>query len=162
VLSPTDKKNFRFEITRFCLVAEKYEARWSYTQQRPFTGLGAPPSGWHHDDCSSYCSLAFYWAGHMSGHGIADPLDEHYSGWGNTGTALAYLDAHKAPLDKYRIGDMAIYGTASNTKHMVVCRKAGDRDSSIWSSFGEESGPEPHSLHYRSDFVGAYRHPALL
>jgi len=161
-LSPTDKRQFREEIADFCALAESYEARWHYTQARPYSGLGKAPQTFHQDDCSSYCALIFYWAAPHTGVKVSDPLDMHYSGWGNTNTAYAYLKAHKAPLDKYRIGDMAIYGSASNTKHMTICRKSGDRSTSIWSSFGQEAGPLATKLNYRSDLVGAYRHPALL
>jgi hypothetical protein len=161
-LEPNQKLAFRQEVVAFCKLAEQYEARWHYTQRRPYTGLGTAPQTWHSDDCSSYCALVFWWAGHHTGVSVADPLGYHYSGWGNTGSALSYLKSHNAPVDKYRIGDMAIYGTASNTKHMMVCRKAGTSSTSVWSSFGQEAGPEQHGLHYRSDLVGAYRHPALL
>src|SRR5947209_6834542 len=89
-LAPNDKKAFRQELARFCLVAEKYRGRWSYTEQRPYTGLGEAPSGWHYDDCSAYVALAYYWAGRMAGHGVADPLGEHFTGWGNTETAHAF------------------------------------------------------------------------
>lgn len=162
VLTPTQKKNFRAEIVEFCKLAEQYESRWHYTQARPYTGLGIAPQTFHQDDCSSYCALVFYWAAHHTGVKASDPLDYHFSGYGNTQSAIDYLDAHKAPLDKYRIGDMAIYGSRSNTKHMTVCRKAGTGAASVWSSFGSEGGPDARSLHYRTDLVGVYRHPALL
>jgi hypothetical protein len=162
VLTPTQKKRFREEIVSFTKLAEQYEERWSYTQDRPYSGLGAAPQTWHHDDCSSYCALVFYWAMKHTGVKASDPLDYHYSGYGNTQSAIDYLDAHNAPKDKYRVGDMAIYGSRSNTKHMTICRKSGTGASAIWSSFGQQAGPEPHPLHYRNDLVGVYRHPALL
>ncbi len=59
---------------------------------------------------------------------------------------------------------MAIYGHASDTVHMTVCRKAGTGQSAIWSSFGQEAGPEarqPVSYH-PSPLLGVFRHPALL
>lgn len=162
-LSPTAKKEFRIELAAYCKLAEQYEARWHYSQRRPYTGLGAAPQTYHVNDCSGYVALCFYWAGRHSGHTVHDPLDEHYSGWGYTGTSITYLDAHKAPVDKYRIGDVAFYGTShSNTTHMTVCRKAGTSETSVWSSFGQEAGPQPVKLHYRRDLLGAYRHPALL
>jgi hypothetical protein len=161
-LSPNNKERFREEIADYCALAESYQERWHYSQRRPYTGLGVAPQSWHLDDCSSYCSLVFWWAGHHTGHPVADPLGFHYAGWGNTGSALKYLYDHHAPRDKYRIGDMAIYGTESNTKHMTVCRMEGPAVSALWSSFGREGGPEPHGLHYRDDLVGVYRHPALL
>lgn len=158
------KKAFRTQLVRYCLVAEKYEHLWHYTQQRPYTGLHTPASDTHYNDCSSYVAIAFYKAGRNSGHPIADPLGYHYSGWGYTGTAYSYLKAHHAPVDKYRVGDIAIYGSASNTVHMTVCRKAGTSATAVWSSFGQEAGPEPrHPVTYHpSPLLGVFRHPALL
>jgi hypothetical protein len=163
-LTPNAKKEFRAQLVRYCVVAEKYEAKWHYTQQRPYTGLGAPASDTHFNDCSSYVAIAFYKAGRNSGHPIADPLGMHYSGWGFTGSAFDFLKAHAAPLDKYRIGDIAIYGTPSNTVHMTVCRIAGTGATATFSSFGQEAGPEPRkNVHYHpSPLLGVYRHPALL
>jgi hypothetical protein len=161
-LSPNAKRDFREQIADFCSTAEAYEVRWSYSQRRPYSGLGVGPANWHTNDCSSYCDLVFWWAGHYSKHPVAAPLGYHYSGYGNTQSAYNFLKAHNAPVDKYRIGDLAIYGTPSLTKHMTVCRREGDRSQAVWSSFGRQEGPEPHALHYRSDLVGVYRHPALL
>ena len=94
---------------------------------------------------------------------MADPLDYHYSGYGNTQSAYEYLKAHNAPKDKYRIGDMAIYGTKADTVHMMVCTKAGTATTGRWSSFGQEGGPETRTdIHYHpAPLVGVYRHPAL-
>lgn len=162
-LPPDAKKALRVELASFCRLAEQFESRWHYSQRRPYTGLGVAPQTYHVDDCSSYVALCFWWAGHHTGHPVADPLAMHYSGWGNTNTSIGYLDAHPAPRDKYRIGDVALYGISpSNTKHMTVCRKAGDRNTSLWSSFGQEAGPQAVKLHYRGDLLNVYRHPALL
>src|SRR5262249_9146984 len=115
-----------------------------------------------HNDCSSYVSLCFYWAGRHSV-SVSDPLGEHYSGWGNTETAYTFLKPHQAPVDKYRIGDVALYlDDAPSHQHIVACRKARDPQSAVWSSVGEESCPEARPLHFRSDLTGVYRHPALL
>jgi len=164
VLSPSAKLAFRKELAAYCRTAEQYEERWHYSQRRPYTGLGTAPSTWHTDDCSSYVALTFWWAGHHTGHPVSDPLGMHYSGWGFTGSALDFLDAHQAPEDKYRVGDIAIYGTRSDTVHMTVCRMAGTGTTAIWSSHGQEAGPEPRrDVHYHpKPLVGVYRHPALL
>ncbi len=163
-LTPNQKKELRAQLVRFALVAEKYEKQWHYTQARPYTGLGTPFSTTHHNDCSSYVALLFYSAGRAAGFGVSDPLNEHYSGYGNTQTAYTYLKAHRAPKDKYRVGDLAIYGPAVDTVHITMCRKAGTAQSAVWSSFGQEAGPEarqPLSYH-PSPLLGVYRHPALL
>ncbi len=164
MLTPNQKKEFRAQLVRFALVAEKYEKNWHYTQARPYTGLGDPFSSTHHNDCSSYVALLFYSAGRAAGFGVHDPLDEHYSGYGNTQTAYEFLKDHKAPPDKFRIGDLAIYGPSYDTVHITMCRKAGTAASAVWSSFGQEAGPEdrqPLSYH-PSPLLGVYRHPALL
>jgi len=170
-LSPALKKQIRFEMTRFCLVAEKAELRWHYTEARPYTGLGVAPAYTHHNDCSSYCALVFFWAGHMAGHGIADPLAGHYGGSGNTETALDFLEAHPAPRAALRVGDMCIFGIRGQlgTQHMQICRRPGaatqntGTGSAIFSSFGSESGPQPEPAIYAArPLIGIYRHPALL
>ena len=162
-LPPNAKKEFRDQLRRYCLVAQKYDNRWHYTQQRPYTGLGAPASDTHYNDCSSYVAIAYYKAGRNSGHALSDPLGFHYTGWGNTGSAYATLFGHKAPEDKYRIGDIALYlASGGPGDHMTVCIKAGTGATSVWSSFGTEAGPDERSLHYRSDLTGVYRHSALL
>ena len=163
-LTPTQKLHFREEIADFCALAESYERRWHYTQHRPYTGLGVAPQTYHYDDCSAYCALVFWWAAHhVAGVSVADPLGMHFSGWGWTGSALSFLQAHHAPVDKYLIGDMAIFGTLSLTVHMMVCRKAGTATSAVWSSHGSEAGPSARELGYHpSPLVGVYRHPALL
>jgi hypothetical protein len=162
-LSPTAKKQFRDQLKRFCLVAQKYDNLWHYSQQRPYTGLGAPASDTHYNDCSSYVALAFYKAGRNSGHPISDPLGYHYTGWGNTTSAHATLQAHRAPENKYRIGDVAMYLERSfEHHHMTVCITAGTAVSATFSSFGREAGPEATKLGYRNDLTAVYRHPALL
>lgn len=162
MLTPAQKKAFKDEIEHFCKLAEQYEGRWHYDQRRPYTGLGAAPQTFHTDDCSSYAALVYYWAMRHSGAAVSDPLNYHYSGYGNTQSAIEYLDAHEISAVNYRRGDMAIYGTHWNTKHMTVCRKYGTKTTSVWSSFGQEAGPQAVKLHYRNDLVGVYRHPALL
>jgi len=163
-LSPNAKLKFREQIADFCAMAEAYESRWHYSQRRPYSGLGVAPQSWHTNDCSSYCDLVFWWAGHYSKHPVAAPLGYHYSGYGFTGSAYNFLKAHTAPVDKYRIGDMAIYGSTSTTVHMMVCRKEGTGRTAVWSSFGREAGPEARTdvNYHPSPLVGVFRHPALL
>jgi hypothetical protein len=162
-LTPTAKKAFRTELANYCKIAEQYQARWHYTQNRPYTGLGVAPQSYHYDDCSAYVALAFWWAGHHTGHAVADPLGMHYSGWGNTDSCYSFIKAHSAPVDKYRIGDIALYlqGPYSH-HHVTVCRRGGTATTAIFSSNGSEVAPNTEPLHYRSDLTGVYRHPALL
>ena len=157
-LTPTQKKKFREQLRRFCLVAQKYDHRWHYTQQRPYTGLGAPASDTHFNDCSSYVAIAFYKAGRNSAVKVDDPLGWHYTGWGNTGSCYSEMKQYPAPVDKYRIGDVALYlDPGGFGDHMTVCIQEGTGQTSVWSSFGTEAGPDERSLHYRSDLTGVYR-----
>lgn len=170
-LTPAQKGAVRRAITDFCIRAEENRLSWHYAQIRPYSGIGVPPEQHHVDDCSAYVALAFNWAMRKTGIFLDDPLNEHYSGWGYTGTQYEFLSHHPAPRDKYLVGDMAIFGWPSNTVHTSICRKAGTAATSIFSSNGHESwvfnrdAPEPISLTHEkavSALVGVYRHPALL
>lgn len=170
-LTPTQKGALRRAIADFCQRAEVARLKWHYAQTRPYGGIGAQPEANHADDCSAYVALAYSWAMHHTGIFIADPLNEHYSGWGYTGTQYDFLRSHPAPAGKYLVGDMAIFGTPSNTVHTSICRKAGNDTTAIFSSNGHESwvfnrdAPEPISLNSekaKEHLVGVYRHPALL
>ncbi len=170
-LTPTQKKHVREAITDFCIRAEKARLKWHYTQLRPFGGFGATPEAYHANDCSGLVGLAFNWAMHRTGIYLSDPLAEHYSGWGYTGSEYEFLKAHPVQPDGYYIGDCAIFGTASNTVHTSICRFGGSTTSAIFTSNGHESwrfdadAPEPISLAHekaQQHLVGVYRHPALL
>lgn len=157
-LSPNEKKKFRDQLRRFCLVAQKYDHLWHYTQQRPYTGLGSPASDTHYNDCSSYVAISFYKAGRNSGARVDDPLGYHYTGWGNTGSCYTAMKKYPAPKDKYRVGDVALYlDPGGFGDHMTVCIEDGTGTDSVWSSFGSEAGPDERYLHYRSDLTGVYR-----
>lgn len=170
-LTPAQKLAVRKAIADFCQRAENNRLRWTYVEQRPFHGFGAPPEQNHVADCSAYVSLAFNWAMHRTGIYLSDPLNEHYSGYGYTGTQYDFLRGHPAPVDKYLVGDMAIFGTRTNTVHTSICRKAGTRKTAILSSNGHGStifnrdAPEPVTVAAASaaqPLVGVFRHPALL
>jgi hypothetical protein len=157
-LTPTQKKNFREQLARFCTTAQGHDNHWHYTQNRPYTGLGVPASDTHYNDCSSYVALAFYRAARNAGVRVDDPLGFHYTGWGNTGSCYAAMKQYPAPKDKYRIGDVALFlEPGSFSDHMMVCIKEGTKTTSVWSSFGTEAGPDERQLTYRPDLTGVYR-----
>lgn len=169
-LTPTQKAAVRKAISDFCQRAETSRLKWTYVEQRPFHGFGVPPEQNHVADCSAYVSLVFNWAMHKTGIYLADPLGEHYSGVGYTGTELETVRAHPAPDGKYLVGDLAIFGSWSNTVHTAICRKAG-AGNAILSSNGHGStvfnrdAPEPVTVAAASaaqQLVGIFRHPALL
>ena len=170
-LNPTQKGAVRRAITDFCQRAENNRLRWTYTEQRPFHGFGVPPEQPHVADCSAYVSLAFNWAMHQTKIYLADPLGEHYSGWGYTGTELEFVKAHPAPDDKYLVGDMAIFGSWTNTIHTAIVKKAGTAKTAVLSSNGHGSAvfvrdaPEAVTVAVaaaRQPLVGIFRHGALL
>lgn len=165
MLTPAQKQKVRTTITNFCLRAEQNQLRWHYSQQRPYHGLNVAPEDWHVADCSAYVALVYNWTMHHTAIYLADPLGENYSGYGYTDTQLEWLRRHgtPAPDGKYLVGDMVIYGHSDwNTTHTAICRKAGGDTTALWSSHGNENGPQAVRLHYHPDpVVGIYRHPAL-
>lgn len=170
-LTPTQKGALRRAISQYCATAEQNRLKWTYIEQRPFHGYGLAASDKHIADCSAYCSLVFNAAMHATKIYLDDPLGEHYSGYGNTDTALHFLKAHPAPPDKYLVGDFSIFGSEWHTIHMSVCEKAGTAKTALFSSNGHGStifdrdAPEPVILavaEMRQHLVGVYRHPALL
>lgn len=145
-----EEHRIRTVMTDFCLRAEANEERWHYTQQRPYTGLGIEPEKTHENDCSSYAVLIYHWARKVTGLSIPDPSGYNYSGFGNT---WDNLDGHpRVTSGNYLVGDFAHYDG-----HMTICRKPGDANSSVWSSFGSEFGPNGLSLYYRADFLRVVR-----
>ena len=169
-LTPTQKRRVRLAIADFCERAETARLKWHYTKNRPFGGFGAEPEVYHANDCSGYCGLAFNWAMHKTGVYLPDPLNERYTGWGNTGTQLAFLKSHPV-ASKFLVGDMALFGSLASTEHTSICRKAGTAATAVFSSNGHESwvfnrdAPEPITLEHEKalqHLVGVYRHSALL
>ena len=148
------ERRIREAISDFCQRAEAYESLWHYTQRRPFTGLGVEPERTHENDCSSYVILAYYWARKVTGLKVPDPSGYAYAGYGNT---WDNLDGHpRVTSGNYLVGDLAHYNG-----HVTLCRKPGDANSSVWSSFGTEFGPDGLNLYYRGDFNKVVRPPLL-
>lgn len=164
-LTATQKLKVRKAISSYCLKAEANQWNWHYSQQRPFHYVQDPAQ--HHivADCSAYVSMVFHAAMNTTHIWLADPLGLHYSGWGYTGTEVAWLRTHsrEAPWDKFLVGDLVVYGHTDAGSHTSVCRRAGNVTTAIWSSNGNEGSPNPTRLQYHPDPVrGVWRHPALL
>lgn len=148
-------KQVRDSMVDFMLSAEANERVWHYSQQRPYTGLGGDPTQTHYNDCSGYVILTYYHARKETGLNVTDPSGWRYNGYGNTWDDL---DGHpRVTSGNYLVGDLAHYDG-----HVTICRKAGDGGSSVWSSFGQESGPEPQILYYRPDFMKVVRPPLIV
>lgn len=168
-LTPTQKKKVREAFVVYCTRSEQYRMNRGYSQRRPVLGYGLSAKADQLDDCSGFVSKVWYKGMQVTGIHLTDPLGYHYSGIGNTETMQTYL-THSAPEDKYRIGDMALWGHNDwDTTHTAICRKAGTRTTAIFTSHGHQSwrysddAPEPITLaNFPEHLIGVYRHPALL
>lgn len=142
----------RAAIAMFCVKAEQSEVKWSYSQRRPYTGVGLPPEQAHVNDCSSYVILAYHWAKTQTGVNVPDPSHYSYNGYGNT---WDNLDGHPRVTSPYQVGDLAHYDG-----HVTICRKSGTSTTAVWSSMGSNAGPRTEALYYRDDFLFVVR-PSL-
>jgi hypothetical protein len=162
-MTPTEKKATRATMADYLRRSEKARSIIHYSQTRPYHGLGVPPETGFTADCSSYVTLACYWAADQSDTPLTDPNGRNYDHYGFTGTLYAENKNHPVPNGhKYLIGDMAIYGPAYATRHVVICRTAGYAADAVWSSHGSEAGPLPVRVHYRNDLLGVFRPASLL
>jgi hypothetical protein len=148
-------------IRRYLEQAERNKANIHYSMLRP-TPMHAPTGEWA-TDCSGLAINAFNWADQWTPWRVKDPGGYGYTGIGNTGSILSTNRKRRVPLDhKFFVGDMGLFGPSlSWTKHVVICRKNGDINSSIWTSHGQESGPYSVELLYRRDLLCVVRAEAL-
>lgn len=144
---------FRDALAEFCSRAELASSEaWTYSQARPYTGLGVAPEKAHRNDCSSYVILAYFWAREKSGLKVPDPSGYQYDGYGNTWDDL---DGNpRVSNGSYLVGDCANYDG-----HVTVCTKPGNAQTSRWSSFGSEPRPKELDLYYRGDLISVTRPP---
>ncbi len=163
-LTPTQKKKVRESITGYCKQAVANEPRIHYSQQRPFHYYDNIGSSWVVLDCSGFVDNCFWNAMHDLKVFIHDPMDERYTGIGNTTYLETYLRANGKRVyetNGYLIGDVPRWGQG-NHAHTAICSKAGSAKTAQWTSHGREAGPNLVNLNYRDDLVGVWRHPALL
>lgn len=158
------KETARFLIRRYCERAEENRADIHYAQTRPMNHLGKSPSTEFTCDCSGFTTGAFRWADLHTAWRVHDPNGFDYSGWGYTGTLLSHNKQRRVPFDRFFwVGDMAIYGPSlSRTTHVVICRKNGDAEDSLWTSHGNENGPYSVRLNYRRDLLIVVRSEDLV
>jgi hypothetical protein len=133
-----------------------FEPRWHYRQYRPMQCLGREGDDGGYDDCSEHTTVAFYWARLSTGHPVPDPNGNGYNGYGNTDTLWSHNQA-RLVTGSYEVGDLAIYGTPGDTKHVCMCVVPGSSSTSAWGSMGSESGPKAVALMYRDDLLGVVR-----
>jgi cell wall-associated NlpC family hydrolase len=156
------RKAIRTIIRRYLERAENNQPDIHYDQMRRLTSLGDPPMSEYTTDCSGLCISAFYWADLWLPYKVKDPSGYNYLGWGNTGSILSTNRKRRVPLDrKFFVGDMALFGSWSNTKHVTICRRNGNMMTSIWTSHGSELGPYATRLKYRTDFLCVVRAESL-
>jgi hypothetical protein len=165
-LTSDQRKTTRTLIRRYLEKAEANQPDIHYSQFRPLTSLGDPPSSEFTTDCSGLCISAFRWADIWLPWTVKDPGGYGYQGWGYTGSILATNKNRRVPFDhKFFVGDMALYGTIVRgvmiTTHVVICRRNGDFMSSIWTSHGSERGPYAVRINYRRDLLCVVRAESL-
>lgn len=162
-LTPEQRAATRTIIRRYLERAERNQPDIHYSQFRPLTSLGDPPSSEFTTDCSGLVISAFYWADMWLPWKVKDPGGYAYGGWGYTGSILATNRKRRVPLDrKFFVGDMALFGPSlSRTAHVTICRRNGDTNSSIWTSHGSEPGPYATRLLYRRDLLCVVRSESL-
>jgi hypothetical protein len=153
---PPDIADIRAAITDFCEKAEANEANWHYSQNRPIKPDVDPSGSSITSDCSGIVIQAYHYALETTGLDVPDPAKQNWTGFGNTDL---HEDDHPQVTDgRYEVGDLAHY---SSPAHVTICRKAGDASRAVWTSHGQESGPDPRTLHYRDGFRFVVRPPLL-
>mgnify|MGYP001221458524 CR=1 FL=1 len=163
-LTPTQKDHVRDSISLYCKQARDNEPNIHYSQQRRFPYIDVIGHGFHTLDCSAFVGNCFWNAMHDTKIYLHDPCNYKYTGIGNTSSIESYLRAEGKSVSEangYLVGDVARWGTG-NHAHTAICSKAGTAHTAEFTSHGREAGPNTVSLHYRSDLVGCWRHPALL
>lgn len=147
-----DEDDVRAAITEFCLKAEANEDAFHYRMARPLDISVSPDAGYVLLDCSTYVIAAYnYAARKYPALKVPDPSMHGYTGFGNTDDRE---DDHPKVLDgRYLVGDLAHYN-GPTTHHVAICRRPGSAQTAVWSSHGQEAGPVPVSLHYRTGSYG--------
>lgn len=146
-----DEDDFRAAITQFCLAAEKNEDAWHYRQIRPIDVTVEPTQSYVVSDCSGFVIQAYHWAMVKSGLVVPDPSKQGWTGYGNT---EMYENDHPRVQAPFKVGDLAHY-----PGHVTICRKPGTVTTAVFTSHGQEAGPLPTSVNYRSDFSYVVRPP---
>lgn len=171
VLSPTGKQKWRAQARIYMVTAEAYRLNRGYSQRRRVLGYGLSPKADQLDDCSGYLSKIVFWtnAHTPSGIHVGDPLNDHFSGIGNTESIQAYLDPRFEAHGKIQIGDIALWGPNDfNTSHTAMCQKAGTMRTAEFSSHGHQSwrfsADAPETIvvpNFPEHLIGIFRLPEL-
>lgn len=169
-LSPTQKKQWRDKARFYMVTAEAYRLNRGYSQRRRVLGYGLSPKADQLDDCSGYVSKVTFWTNSNTPKGVHvnDPLNDHFSGIGNTESIQEYLKDFPAN-GKIQIGDIALWGPNDwNTSHTAMCQQAGTMKTAEFSSHGHQSwrfsrdAPEMILLpNFPEHLIGVFRMPEL-
>jgi hypothetical protein len=162
-MTPDQRKQARYIMRLYLERSEANQPRIHYSQFRPITSLGDPPSHGFTTDCSGLVISAYYWADLWCSFKVKDPGGYGYTGIGNTETILTTNKRRRVPAThRYYIGDMALFGPSlGDTRHVTICRKGGTELDSVWTSHGSERGPYPTVLRYRKDLLAVVRSEEL-
>jgi cell wall-associated NlpC family hydrolase len=162
-LTSEQRATTRTIIRRYLERCEANQPDIHYSQARPLTSLGDPPSSEFTTDCSGLVISAFRWADIWLPWLVKDPGGYAYRGWGFTGSILETNKRRRVPLDhKFFVGDMALFGPSlSRTTHVTICRRNGNTQTAIFTSHGSERGPYATRLLYRRDLLCVVRAESL-
>lgn len=167
-MTPTQKKRWRAALTAYCEKAERFRMNRGYSQRRRVLGYGLPADHVQIDDCSGFDSKVVKYANIATNLNASDPLGNHFNGIGNT-ESIQDQGFREAPEGKYLVGDIALWGPNDwDTHHTAICRKAGTRNTAIFTSHGHQSwayktdAPNPVTLQFfPQHLIGVYRLPEL-
>jgi len=161
-MTSEQRKAIRTLIRRYLERAEANQPDIHYSMNRLLTSLGDPPSTEFWTDCSGLAISAFRWADLWLPYKVEDPGGYAYSGAGNTQSILVTNRTRRIPENRmFFVGDMALFGSWSRTKHVTICRRNGTAFTSIWTSHGSERGPYAVRMKYRDDFLCVVRAKSL-
>ena len=154
----TPEEKARDSIAEYLRRCEDSRQSIHYLQQRPCRSFGRTPENGFYGDCSELAIAACYWSRLHSGVHVPDPSGYGFAGYGNSDSLYAYNRSRRIPLGgPYEVGDIAVYGPWYRTKHVTICRRAGNTQSAIFTSHGSEIGPYATSVLYRGDLLGVVR-----
>lgn len=138
----------------------RHASAWHYSQQRPGTSIGKPPTGGGWDDCSFKIIAAHGWVRMETGIHVPDPSGYGFAGYGNS-QSLYEHNKGRTVGGSYEVGDIAVYGPSYRTRHVTQCIDPGTASDAVWGSNGSEAAPNLARLLYRTDLLCVVR-PLLI
>jgi hypothetical protein len=153
-----DEEKVQAALTEWGNAIIANEPHIHYSQKRP-VNVNQNPNVEFSSDCSGTIIQAFAYAKRKTDLRVPDPAKQKYTGYGNTDW---YEDDHPKVTAPFRVGDLAHF---ENSRHVIMCIKAGDHKTAEWVSHGWEGGPSRVKLstynRYPRDFLFVVRPPLL-